>query len=170
MDSMIEIYNGLPVASSKAIAEKFNKSHRDTLKAIRKVIDSLGLESHGAKFRSENFSYSTYKTPRGKTYDHVLLSRDAFSLVVMGFTGSKALEWKLKYIEAFNKMEAYIAKDNGVENLSGAINETSKLVDNLAVQGSAWGKDGARIRKEKSKAVTELKVLIDQAQMKLGFE
>ena len=42
---------------------------------------------------------------KGKEYTEYLLTRDGFSLLVMGFTGSKALEWKLKYIEAFNKME-----------------------------------------------------------------
>lgn len=36
------------------------------------------------------------------------MNRDGFSLLVMGFTGKKALEWKLKYIEAFNQMESYI--------------------------------------------------------------
>ena len=33
------------------------------------------------------------------------MNRDGFSLLFMGFTGKKALEWKLKYIDAFNKME-----------------------------------------------------------------
>ena len=33
------------------------------------------------------------------------MNRDGFSLLAMGFTGKKALQWKLKYIEAFNEME-----------------------------------------------------------------
>ena len=37
-----------------------------------------------------------------------LMNRDGFSLLVMGFTGKKALDWKLKYINAFNQMENYI--------------------------------------------------------------
>jgi phage regulator Rha-like protein len=43
-----------------------------------------------------------------RTQKEYLLTRDGFSLVVMGFTGQKALQWKLKYIEAFNKMEAQL--------------------------------------------------------------
>jgi phage regulator Rha-like protein len=39
-----------------------------------------------------------------------LMDRDGFSLLVMGFTGNKALAWKLKYIEAFNRMEAELMK------------------------------------------------------------
>lgn len=34
-----------------------------------------------------------------------IMNRDGFSLLAMGFTGKKALEWKLKYINAFNEME-----------------------------------------------------------------
>ena len=46
-------------------------------------------------------------------YTEYLLTRDGFSLLVMGFTGSRALEWKLKYIEAFNKMEQAIKNPYG---------------------------------------------------------
>ena len=52
------------------------------------------------------FIEAEYQHPQNKQfYKEYLLTRDGFSLLVMGFTGSKALEWKLKYIEAFNKME-----------------------------------------------------------------
>lgn len=50
---------------------------------------------------------------RGNEYTEYLLTRDGFSLLVMGFTGSRALEWKLKYIEAFNKMEQAIKNPYG---------------------------------------------------------
>lgn len=51
------------------------------------------------------FVESTYQNSRGKTYKCYLMNRDGFSLLAMGFTGKEALQWKLKYIEAFNKME-----------------------------------------------------------------
>lgn len=52
------------------------------------------------------FYPSTYKVDGNrKSYPMYLMNRDGFSLLVMGFTGAKALEWKLKYIEAFNAME-----------------------------------------------------------------
>lgn len=55
------------------------------------------------------FIKTWYKHPQnGERYAKYLMNRDGFSLLVMGFTGKKALEWKLKYIEAFNKMEAVI--------------------------------------------------------------
>lgn len=54
------------------------------------------------------FQKSLYENSRGKQYPMYLMNRDGFSLLVMGFTGKKALEWKLEYIKAFNKMESII--------------------------------------------------------------
>ena len=52
------------------------------------------------------FHKTTYiNEQNGQSYPMYLMNRDGFSLLVMGFTGAKALEWKLKYIEAFNAME-----------------------------------------------------------------
>lgn len=44
------------------------------------------------------------------------MNRDGFSLLCMGFTGKEALEWKLKYIEAFNKMEEKLKSENRITN------------------------------------------------------
>ena len=55
------------------------------------------------------FHEATYVNEQnGQTYPMYLMNRDGFSLLVMGFTGAKALEWKLKYINAFNAMEKTI--------------------------------------------------------------
>ena len=40
------------------------------------------------------------------------MNRDGFTFIAMGFTGRKADEFKLKYIQAFNKMEEYIKQQN----------------------------------------------------------
>lgn len=63
------------------------------------------------------FIETQYQNEQNKQwYKEYLLTRDGFSLLVMGFTGSKALEWKLKYIEAFNKMEQSL--NNPYANIS----------------------------------------------------
>ncbi|MDE6092905.1 MAG: Rha family transcriptional regulator, partial [Ruminococcus sp.] len=54
-----------------------------------------------------------YKTKgNNKTYKCYDVTRDGFSLLVMGLTGKKALEWKIKYIEAFNSMERQLININ----------------------------------------------------------
>lgn len=89
--------NGQPVVSSRDIAERFEKQHKHVLETIQ----NLAAENSAAK---SLFYESTFEN-RGKQYPMYYMNRDGFSLLAMGFTGSKALEWKLKYIEAFNKME-----------------------------------------------------------------
>ncbi|EDO61383.1 phage regulatory protein, Rha family [[Clostridium] leptum DSM 753] len=84
-------------ANSRDVAEHFEKQHKDVLESIR----NLTAENSATKSMFIETSFES----RGKFYPQYELTRDGFSLLVMGFTGSKALEWKLKYIEAFNEME-----------------------------------------------------------------
>lgn len=84
------------ITTSLKVADIFEKEHKNVLQAI----DNLVAENSAAKF----FKETTYKN-RGKEYPMYEMDRDGFSLLVMGFTGEKALKWKIKYIEAFNAME-----------------------------------------------------------------
>ena len=84
-------------ANSRDVAEHFEKQHKDVLESIR----NLTAENSATKSMFIETSFES----RGKCYPQYELTRDGFSLLVMGFTGAKALEWKLKYIEAFNEME-----------------------------------------------------------------
>ena len=73
------------------------------------------------------FIESSYKAGTGKSYKEYLLTRDGFTLLAMGFTGSKAIEWKLKYIDAFNKMEQ--ALKNPFKNMSKELKAIFALDD-----------------------------------------
>ncbi len=101
--SDITLFNqdGRILASSLDVAEKFGKSHNHVIRDIEDIIS----KSDCPNLDSEMFVESTYQNSRGKTYKCYLMNRDGFSLLAMGFTGKEALQWKLKYIEAFNKME-----------------------------------------------------------------
>ena len=90
--------NGKILASSRDVAEKFGKEHskvRRSIQALQKDVANFG----------EMFVQSYYEDAYGRKQEEYCMNRDGFSLIVMGFTGKKALEWKLKYIEAFNRME-----------------------------------------------------------------
>ena len=99
-NALVEVQNGQIVVSSKQVAEHFGKEHKHVLESIREI---LAVEKSATKF----FVESTFKN-RGKEYPMLLMNRDGFTLLAMGFTGKKALEWKLKYIQAFNIMEEQI--------------------------------------------------------------
>lgn len=93
--------DGQLVVSSRQVAENFEKEHKNVLQSITELIAQTSTAENSALFIK-----SDYIASNGKRNPEYLMTRDGFSLLVMGFTGSKALEWKLKYIEAFNHMEA----------------------------------------------------------------
>lgn len=95
--------SGEPVASSRQVAENFGKEHKDTLESIRQI---LAAENSATK----SMFYETTFENRGKQYPMYLMNRDGFTLLAMGFNGKAALEWKLKYIAAFNEMEKKLAE------------------------------------------------------------
>lgn len=88
---------GNTVTSSLLVAEKFDKEHKHVLDAIRNLVS----ENSAAKY-----FYETKYANRGKFYPQFIMNRDGFSLLVMGFTGDKALKFKIDFIEAFNAMES----------------------------------------------------------------
>ncbi len=95
----IENQDGSLVVNSREVAENFEKRHDHVLDAVRNITtENSGLIG-------KYFIESSYKAGTGKSYTEYLLTRDGFTLLAMGFTGKKALEWKLRYIEAFNQME-----------------------------------------------------------------
>lgn len=85
------------VTTSLQVATDFEKNHKDVLKAWK----NLAAQNCATK---NMFAEGTYMN-RGKEYPMFYMNRDGFSLLAMGFTGKKALQFKLKYIDAFNQME-----------------------------------------------------------------
>ena len=91
---------GAVFATSRDVAAFFRKQHKDVLRDIRNLIakePSLALR---------NFAPFKIKDLTGESTGHYEMDRDGFTLLAMSFTGAKALKWKLKYIEAFDTMEA----------------------------------------------------------------
>ena len=109
----VKEYEGQPVVSSREVANNFEKQHKHVLECIENLKEGVAEKS------ADLFIESKYQHPQNKQwYKEYLLTRDGFSLLVMGFTGAKALQWKLKYIEAFNKMEEKIKNINPYAGMS----------------------------------------------------
>ena len=92
--------DGKLVVSSRRVADDFGKRHDQVLRDIEVYKNRISTPQFCGLFIK-----SEYKASNGKVNKEYLLTRDGFSFLVMGFTGAKADEWKLKYIEAFNEME-----------------------------------------------------------------
>lgn len=121
------------VVSSLDVAETFGKEHRNVIRDIEKLVQ---LEEFGTL----NFELSSYKSVQNKELPMYYMTRDGFTLLVMGYTGEKAMKFKIAYINQFNAMEKTIKNGTSIlgvkeeVELIGTIakvlnmNENSKLV------------------------------------------
>lgn len=128
--------DGRAVTNSVKVANKFGKDHKHVLETIRELIKG------SAEFSANPlFEESTYiNEQNGQTYPMYIMGRDGFTLLAMGFTGKKALEFKLDYIKAFNMMEKAIIELN--EKL--AVANKNKLLPDFtdpAEAAEAWAKE-----------------------------
>jgi Rha family phage regulatory protein len=106
----MENHNGF-VVSSRQVAEDFGKDHKNVIQSIENLIEQL---KDNTAENSALFIKTSYVASNGKTNPAYDLTRDGFSLLIMGFTGTNAIQWKLKYIDTFNKMETVVT--NMAEN------------------------------------------------------
>lgn len=114
MTDLVFKKNEQVLTTSRNIARDFGKRHDHVLRDIDNVIK--GLPKNGEALQM--FYPSTYIHEINKQeYKQYLINRDGFTLLVMGFTGDKAMEFKLKYIEAFNEMEQQLTKPKSIEDL-----------------------------------------------------
>ena len=117
------------VTTSLQVAENFEKNHADVMRSIR------NLTQQNCRVKNM-FVEDVYVNKRGQEQPMFYINRDGFSLLVMGFTGDKALQFKLKYIDAFNRMEKQLQQQKplslpeqiqliakGYENLSADVDD-----------------------------------------------
>lgn len=101
MNSIVLVKNQSVITTSILVAEKFERNHRDILRAIKKLDCS-------PDFTERNFTLSEYEDITGRKLPMYQMTKDGFIFLVMGFTGSKAAKFKEDYINAFNEMHDYI--------------------------------------------------------------
>lgn len=103
-DIVFQGSEGQPLTNSVLVAGTFEKRHDDVIKKIKSLLNDSPQKC------GQFFVSSTYIDNSGKENLMYIMNRDGFTLLAMGFTGKKALQFKLDYIEAFNKMEKAIKK------------------------------------------------------------
>ena len=148
MDNLPSVYEygGEPVTTSRAVAEQFGKEHKHVIQSIESIIAELNgnrlnfepvnepnfrpIETNTAnrEFAARNFFLTEYKDERGRSQKQYILTRDGFTLLAMGFTGAKALQFKVAYINAFDRMESII---NGEARLETAKRETLGSIERV---------------------------------------
>ena len=95
----VSLIDGRPATTSLAIAEHFGKRHDHVIRSIKDLIANCP-----ENFTAPNFGASEYTDETGRKLPMFNVFFDGFILLVMGYTGKKALNMKLAYIAAFNAM------------------------------------------------------------------
>ena len=104
----VSLHSGRPATTSLEVAKFFGKRHDNVLRDVDALLSQLPENSLQHNFEE---TYQEQETPFGVKQIRVfILYRDGFMLLVMGYTGKKALSMKLPYIEAFNRMEEELAR------------------------------------------------------------
>lgn len=144
MNELVIMHDQQAVTTSLKVAESFSKNHADVMRSIR------NLTQQNCRVKNM-FAESTYVNRRGQEQPMYYMNRDGFSLLVMGFTGEAALQFKLKYIEAFNKMDEMIKAQSlpqtPEEQLALTMQVTNRLVGRVdkVEKDIAYIKDTAEV-------------------------
>lgn len=112
---LVEMINGQVTTTSREVVEVFGKSHQHVLRDIDGLVKQIGGVQNWTDpstvgvIKNEQtpiFTEETYIHEQNhQEYRQVRMNKDGFTLLAMGFTGSKATQFKLRYIQAFNEME-----------------------------------------------------------------
>ena len=144
--------------TSRIIAERFGKRHDNVQRDIRNII------AENSVWGLLNFEETPYvDASNGQTYQMYEMTRDGYSMLVMGFTGKAAMEWKIKFLEAFNAMEQQLQSTpvalSGPQLMAAALIEAQSTLNQQAEQIEEMREDveaHARVTKaEGSLSITE---------------
>lgn len=132
---LVKVINDQPVTSSLQVAEVFGKQHKHVLEAID---DLNGVVENSADL----FYEDTYIHPQNKqSYRQIIMTKKGWTLIAMGFTGKKATQFKLDYINAFDEMEEKLKQQQiDTSNLSPELQMFNGLFQSLAKQELATKK------------------------------
>ena len=134
MNDLVSVVDGKVVVTSKQVADHFGKSHRNVLRDISAELATAG------EFGELNFERSSYTSMQNKELPCYSMTRDGFTLLAMRFIGAEAQQWKIKYIEAFNRMESELINGSAkFGSVMDALNEACRLMDSDKQKAGAFG-------------------------------
>ncbi|MFD1206682.1 ORF6C domain-containing protein [Sporosarcina contaminans] len=140
MNQLVIMQDQQAVTTTISVAENFGREHYDVIKSVERLKEDVGTFS---EMFYESEEADSYGRPR-KIY---LMNRDGFTLLAMGFTGKKAMDFKLKYIHAFNQMEERLKQPNNTklllqtalkheERLETVESDVKYLKDHMRINGA----------------------------------
>lgn len=130
--SMIEIVNqhNQVVTTSKNVADNFGKYHKNIIRDIERLLEEDRLNFEPMFYEGEE--PDSYGRPQKVYY----MNRDGFTFLVMGFTGKRANQFKLAYLEQFNSMEKQLIE----------FSKDSYMIDDPVARAERWIQEQERTK------------------------
>lgn len=137
--------------TSLMVAQRFNKNHRDVLRAIKNIDCS-------PEFNERNFALVDYVDGKGEKRPMYRMTKNGFVFLVMGFTGKEAAQFKESYINAFDEMHDFINSQNLslIAEFNKAMLEFERASDIASVAGRNLALFGRKIKPMAAEKVAEL--------------
>ena len=163
----VHAQGGILVTTSRNVAAVFEKEHYNVLKDIERIISQLPEEQNsnltsglnkpfvqGSDLSSGLFIKSTYKTePNGRDYPEYLITKDGLTLLVMGYTGEKAMAFKIAYIKRFNEMEQALksqAERVNADQVQQLMSRAQFLLNIVGIEGNQMALALDKVHKNKT--------------------
>ena len=140
MNDLVISLHGKVFANSQVVSDRFDKTHKNVLGTIDNLLRNLTAENSAVK---NFFIEQTFTNKRNREYRRFDITRDGFSLLAMGFTGSEALKFKLQFIEAFNNMETELKRQAhtrsvGIETRKNMTDKIKDTGENERMHGHGY--------------------------------
>lgn len=112
INQLVETQNGEVTTTSLQVAEVFGKQHKNVMRDIQTQLEKIG----SSDLSSEMFREDSFEN-RGKNYPMYRMNKDGFTLLAMSYTTDEAMQFKLRYIKAFNEMEFQLQNQAALDGL-----------------------------------------------------
>jgi Rha family phage regulatory protein len=161
MNDLVEMINGEARTTSNLIGEEFGVAHKELLRKL----DNLAVEISPLRFGK--MYVEGVRDTRGRSYKNYSISRDGYMFLVMNISTKAANSKKLAFIDAFNDMDAHIS---GSETFMSKINSAINMLEGDKEKASVCASGLSAWKKIKKQRESEVKKLINQAQLILKLE
>lgn len=124
--------------TSLDVASTFEKEHYHVMEDIRNIMNNVSSPEFSGLFLE-----GAYTASNGKKQPMYIMNRDGFTLLVMGYTGEKAMQFKLAYIKQFNAMEAalqgkFVERQKGIAVRQALTKALQQSTENERMHGHAY--------------------------------
>lgn len=166
MDCLVEIKDGMVFCDTSMIAKKFGIKHNKVISVCDSLLSDLEMikgTHYNPLIIKENREY------RGAEFTAYMMDRCFFSLLCMRFRGVSALEWQIKFNDAFYVMEKSLLNEIKAPETMQYLNDLTKKIESDKDIASHCGKELSKYKRIKKENEEKWIKSVNSVQKSFGF-